>query len=54
MSCSAMKIAITYEVHGLWISWKFPLFFFEFADHPIMETLSVILVWAYREQCVHL
>ena len=42
-----------YEVHGLW---KF-LFFFEFADQPIMKTLSVlsvIVVWAYREQCVHL
>ena len=43
-----------YEVHGLWMSWQFPLFFFEFADQPIMKTLSVILVWAYREQCVHL
>ena len=29
-------------------------FVFEFADQPIMKTLSVILVWTYREQCVHL
>ena len=46
-----------YEVHGLWVSRQFPLFFFEFADQPIMKTLSVILgllVWAYREQSVHL
>ena len=43
-----------YEVHGLWMSWQFPLFFFEFADQPIIKTLSVILVLAYREQCVHL
>ena len=43
-----------YEVHGLWMSWQFPLFFFEFADQPIMKTLSLILMWAYREQCVHL
>ena len=43
-----------YEVYGLWMSWQFPLFFFEFADQSIMETLSVILVWAYRQQCVHL
>ena len=38
-----------------WMSREFPLFFFEFADQPIPKTLSVIfLVWAYREQCVHL
>ena len=30
-----------YEVHGLWMSWQFPLFFFEFADQPIMKPLSV-------------
>ena len=40
-----------YEVHGLWMSWQFPLSFFEFSDQPIMKTLSVILVWAYREEC---
>ena len=40
-----------YEVHGLWMSFLNE-FFFEFADQPIMKTLGVILVWAYREQCV--
>ena len=43
-----------YGVHALWMSWQFPLIFFEFADQPIMKTLSVILVWAYRKHCVHL
>ena len=43
-----------YEVHGLWMSWQFPLLFFEFVDQPIMKTLTVILVWANCEQCVHL
>ena len=44
-----------YEVHGLWMSWQFSLFFFEFAEQPIIiKTLSVILVWAYCEQGVHL
>ena len=26
-----------YEVHGLWMSWQFPLFFFEFADQPLWK-----------------
>ena len=30
------------------------LCFSEFADQPIMKTLSVLFVWAYREQRVHL
>ena len=29
-----------YQVHGLWMSWQFPLFFFEFADQPIIKTLK--------------
>ena len=29
-----------YKVHGLSMSWQFPLFFFEFADQPIIKTLK--------------
>ena len=40
-----------YEVHGLWICWQFPLFFFEFGDQPIMKTLCYFSVGLPRTVC---
>ena len=33
---SALSLRLS-EVHGLWMSWQFPLFFFEFVDQPLWK-----------------